>query len=91
MNAGINIIRLMLQIITMIESLGFLNVWEIYKYNFLLTIYQNAVDEEKSSRIKEIETILMDLEKRLEEMKTNKNEKIQYFDNMVFIIYELLD
>jgi len=44
---------------------------------------QNAVDEEKSNRIKEIETILMDLEKRLVEMKENKNEKIEYFDKMI--------
>merc|ERR1712226_1376132 len=44
---------------------------------------QNGVDEEKSNRIKEIETILMDLEKRLEEMKDNKNEKIDYFDKMI--------
>jgi len=44
---------------------------------------QNAVDEEKSNRIKEIETVLIDLEKRLVEMKDNKNEKIEYFDKMI--------
>ena len=44
---------------------------------------QNAVDEEKSNRLKEIENILMDLEKRLVEMRENKNEKIEYFEKMI--------
>lgn len=44
---------------------------------------QTAVDEEKSSRLKEIETVLVELEKKLTGMKESKNEKIDLFEKMV--------
>jgi hypothetical protein len=44
---------------------------------------QTAVDDQKTSRIKEIESILLELERRLNEIRENKGEKIAYFDKMV--------
>ena len=46
---------------------------------------QSAVDEEKSSRLKEIETVLVELERKLNGMKDSKNEKIDLFEKMVKI------
>ena len=44
---------------------------------------QSAVDDQKNSRIKEIENILLELERRLNEIRDNKAEKVNYFDKMV--------
>lgn len=44
---------------------------------------QSAVDEQKTSRIKEIENILVELERRLNEIRDNKSDKINYFDKMI--------
>lgn len=44
---------------------------------------QSAVDDEKSSRLKEIETVLVELERKLTGMKDSKNEKIDLFEKMV--------
>jgi hypothetical protein len=46
---------------------------------------QSAVDEEKSTRLKEIETVLVELERKLNSMKDNKNEKIDLFEKMVSV------
>ena len=47
---------------------------------------QSAVDEEKSTRLKEIETVLVELEKKLNGMKDGKNEKILLFEKMVILV-----
>lgn len=44
---------------------------------------QTAVDDQKTSRIKEIENILVELERRLNEIRDNKSDKINYFDKMI--------
>lgn len=44
---------------------------------------QSAVDDQKTTRIKEIENILLELERRLNEIRDNKADKINYFDKMV--------
>ena len=44
---------------------------------------QSAVDSEKSNRLREIEGILLELERKLADMKESKSEKIDYFDKMV--------
>jgi uncharacterized protein YukE len=44
---------------------------------------QSAVDDQKTSRIKEIENILVELERRLNEIRDNKADKINYFDKMI--------
>ncbi len=46
---------------------------------------QSAVDEQKCSRIKEIENILLELERRLNEIRDSKADKINYFDKTVCI------
>lgn len=44
---------------------------------------QTAVDDQKTSRIKEIENILVELERRLNEIRDNKSDKVNYFDKMI--------
>ena len=52
---------------------------------------QNAVDEQKTNRIKEIENILIELERRLNEIRDNKADKINHYDKTIKQIQIALD
>ena len=47
---------------------------------------QSAVDEEKSNRLREIESVLLELEKKLNDMKDSKTEKVDLFEKMVRVM-----
>lgn len=51
---------------------------------------QSAVDVEKNNRLKEIEGVLGELERKVADMRDSKSEKIGYFDKIIKEIHASL-